>query len=137
MKRNVIHTYRDGIAVVHLIKPINESCIEPRIDLRILHPNGTIDSAKVDYPIPEYNFCLGPSEQFYWYEKAEKTYKQAVEHYREAEEAFWQDCTDGSRPTDVFAKAYQEKNTRFEEIIAIERAILCCGKKLIKENTSG
>ncbi|CAB4403038.1 unnamed protein product [Rhizophagus irregularis] len=62
-----VHTYRDGIAVVHLVKPINESCIEPRIDLRILHPNGTVDSAKVDYPIPEYNFCLGPNG-FYWFD---------------------------------------------------------------------
>ncbi|PKY32789.1 hypothetical protein RhiirB3_532211 [Rhizophagus irregularis] len=61
-------TYRDGIAVIHLIKPINESCIEPRIDLRILHPNGTIDSARVDYPIPEYNFCRGPSEYYYWFD---------------------------------------------------------------------
>ncbi|CAB4403043.1 unnamed protein product [Rhizophagus irregularis] len=60
-----VFSYRDGITVVHLVKPINESCIEPRIDLRILHPNGTIDSAKVDYPIPEYNFCLGPSG-YYW-----------------------------------------------------------------------
>ncbi|CAB4493243.1 unnamed protein product [Rhizophagus irregularis] len=62
-----VHTYRDGIAVVHLVKPINESCIEPRIDLRILHPNGTVDSAKVDYPIPEYNFCRGPNG-FYWFD---------------------------------------------------------------------
>ncbi|PKC55931.1 hypothetical protein RhiirA1_542310, partial [Rhizophagus irregularis] len=83
-----LHTYRDGIAVVHLVKPINESCIEPRIDLRILHPNvkpinesciepridlrilhpnGTVDSAKVDYPIPEYNFCRGPNG-FYWFD---------------------------------------------------------------------
>ncbi|CAB4382853.1 unnamed protein product [Rhizophagus irregularis] len=60
-------SYRDGITVVHLVKPINESCIEPRIDLRILHPNGTIDSAKVDYPIPEYNFCRGPNG-FYWFD---------------------------------------------------------------------
>ncbi|GBC50609.1 uncharacterized protein OCT59_001463 [Rhizophagus irregularis] len=60
-------SYRDGITVVHLVKPINESCIEPRIDLRILHPNGTIDSAKVDYPIPEYNFCLGP-HRYYWFD---------------------------------------------------------------------
>ncbi|PKK69668.1 hypothetical protein RhiirC2_493800 [Rhizophagus irregularis] len=60
-------SYRDGITVVHLVKPINESCIEPRIDLRILHPNGTVDSAKVDYPIPEYNFCRGPNG-FYWFD---------------------------------------------------------------------
>jgi hypothetical protein len=61
------------------------------------------------------------------YEKAEEVYKQAVEHYNEVEEAFWQDCTDGSKPTDVFAKAYREKSTRFEEIIAIFRVMLRCG----------
>ncbi|RIA81069.1 hypothetical protein C1645_837559 [Glomus cerebriforme] len=44
--------------------PINETCIEPRIDLRILYPNGTIEAAKVDYPIPESNFCIG-SDGFY------------------------------------------------------------------------
>ncbi|CAB4403041.1 unnamed protein product [Rhizophagus irregularis] len=62
-----VFSYRDETAVILLIKPINESCVEPRIDLRILHPNGTIDSAKVDYPIPEYNFCLGP-HGFYWFD---------------------------------------------------------------------
>ncbi|CAB4493246.1 unnamed protein product [Rhizophagus irregularis] len=62
-----VFSYRDETAVILLIKPINESCVEPRIDLRILHPNGTIDSAKVDYPIPEYNFCLGPNG-FYWFD---------------------------------------------------------------------
>jgi hypothetical protein len=56
-----IIAFRDETAVIHLVKPINDSCIEPRIDLRILHPNGTIDAAKVDFPIPEYNFCRGPS----------------------------------------------------------------------------
>ncbi|CAB5193391.1 unnamed protein product [Rhizophagus irregularis] len=64
-----VFSYRDGTAVILLIKPINESCVEPRIDLRILHPNGTIDSVKVDYPIPEYNFCLGP-HGFYWFDSA-------------------------------------------------------------------
>ncbi|CAB4382861.1 unnamed protein product [Rhizophagus irregularis] len=62
-----VFSYRDETAVILLIKPINESCVEPRIDIRILHPNGTIDSAKVDYPIPEYNFCLGPNG-FYWFD---------------------------------------------------------------------
>jgi tetratricopeptide (TPR) repeat protein len=65
------------------------------------------------------------------YEKAEAAYKQAVDHYREAEEAFWQDCADGNKnhdkPTDVFAKAYREKSTSFEEIVAIFRAMLRCG----------
>ncbi|GBB90932.1 hypothetical protein RclHR1_01800017 [Rhizophagus clarus] len=42
-----------------MTKPINEICIEPRIDLRILYRNGTIEVARVDYPIPEFNFCNG------------------------------------------------------------------------------
>ena len=48
-----LFTYRDdGTAVINIIKPIN----------------GTIDNAKVDYPIPEYNFCLGPSGIYYWFD---------------------------------------------------------------------
>ncbi|CAB4419576.1 unnamed protein product [Rhizophagus irregularis] len=44
---------------------------------------------------------------------------------------YWQDFSDGNKNhnklTNVFAKAYQEKNTRFEEIIAIFRDMLHCG----------
>ncbi|CAG8517544.1 16437_t:CDS:10 [Funneliformis mosseae] len=56
--------YRDGTSVVYLTKPINETCNEPRIDLRIIHPNGTVDKVEVDYPIPDFNFCLLPNDTY-------------------------------------------------------------------------
>lgn len=43
--------------ILHMTRPINETCIEPQIDLRILHRNDTIEVAWVDYSIPEHNFC--------------------------------------------------------------------------------
>ncbi|CAG8574081.1 17486_t:CDS:10 [Funneliformis caledonium] len=55
-------TYRDGTSVVYLTKPINETCNEPRIDLRVIHPNGTVDVVKVNYPIPDFNFCILPDD---------------------------------------------------------------------------
>ena len=65
------------------------------------------------------------------YEKAEEVYKQAVDVFKKAEMDYWQDFSDGdinhNKLTNVFAKAYREKNTRFEEIIAIFRDMLCCG----------
>jgi hypothetical protein len=73
------------------------------------------------------------SERVLWkrHEKAEEAYKQAADVFKKAEMDYWQDFSDGDKNhnklTDVFAKAYQEKNTRFEKIIAIERAILRCG----------
>ena len=57
-----ILTYSDGTSVVYLTKPINETCNEPRIDLRVIHSNGTVDKVKVDYPIPDFNFCLLPND---------------------------------------------------------------------------
>jgi hypothetical protein len=60
-----ILTFRDRTSVIRLVKPINDSCVDPRINLRILHPNGTIDKAEVDYPIPAFNFCHGYDEKFY------------------------------------------------------------------------
>ncbi|GBC02607.1 hypothetical protein RclHR1_04700009 [Rhizophagus clarus] len=45
---------------MQLIKPVNETCIEPRIDFRVVYPDGTIDVVKIDYPFPEYNFCRIP-----------------------------------------------------------------------------
>jgi hypothetical protein len=64
-KINKVLAFRDKTTVIHLVKPINDSCVEPRINLRILHPNGTIDKAEVDYPIPAFNFCHGFDEKFY------------------------------------------------------------------------
>src|SRR5436305_5974631 len=49
------------LTILHMIKPINNSCIEPEVNFRILYPNGTTEVSKVDYPIPEFNFCVGPS----------------------------------------------------------------------------
>ncbi|CAI2174672.1 3054_t:CDS:10, partial [Funneliformis geosporum] len=57
-KINQILTYPDGISVVFLTKPINDTCNEPRIDLRVIHPNGTVDKVKVEHSIPDFNFCL-------------------------------------------------------------------------------
>jgi hypothetical protein len=65
LKIDKILTFRDRTSIIRLVKPINDSCVEPRIDLRILHPNGTIDKAEVDYPIPAFNFCFGFEENFY------------------------------------------------------------------------
>ncbi|CAI2184724.1 7856_t:CDS:2, partial [Funneliformis geosporum] len=55
-------TYYDGTSVVFLTKPINETCNEPIIILRIIHPNGTVDKAEIDYPIPDFNFCIIPND---------------------------------------------------------------------------
>lgn len=57
-----ILTYRDGTSVAYLTKPINETCNEPRIYLRIIDPNGVVDVAEVDYPIPDFNFCIKPND---------------------------------------------------------------------------
>ena len=43
-----------------MIKPINDLCIEPEVNFCILYSNGTTEVAKVDYSIPELNFCIGP-----------------------------------------------------------------------------
>jgi hypothetical protein len=73
------------------------------------------------------------AERVLWkrYEKAEEVYKQAADVFKKAEMDYWQDFSDGGKNhnklTNVFAKAYQEKNTRFEEIIAIFRDMLRCG----------
>lgn len=50
--------------ILHMTKPINESCIEPQIYLRIIYRNGIIDVAKVNYQIPEFNFCNGTNQIF-------------------------------------------------------------------------
>ncbi|CAI2182418.1 6647_t:CDS:10 [Funneliformis geosporum] len=59
---NQILTYREGTSVVYLTKPINKTCNEPRIDLRVIHPNGTVDVIEVNYPIPDFNFCIIPDD---------------------------------------------------------------------------
>ncbi|CAB4492436.1 hypothetical protein RhiirA5_431649 [Rhizophagus irregularis] len=45
--------------ILHMTRPINETCVEAKIDLRILHQNGIIEVASIDYQIPEHNFCNG------------------------------------------------------------------------------
>jgi hypothetical protein len=57
-----ILTYRDGTSVAYLTKSINETCNEPRVYLRIVNPSGAVDVAEVDYPIPDFNFCLKPND---------------------------------------------------------------------------
>src|SRR2546421_11750167 len=47
--------------ILHMVKPINDCCLESEFDFRTLHLNGTIEVTKLDYPIPEFNFCVGPS----------------------------------------------------------------------------
>ncbi|RIA88249.1 hypothetical protein C1645_826666 [Glomus cerebriforme] len=68
LKIERILTFRDRTSVITLVKPINESCTEPRINLRVLHPNGTIDASEVDYPIPDFNFCRGTDEEFFLFD---------------------------------------------------------------------
>jgi hypothetical protein len=53
-----ILTYRDGTSLIYLTKPINETCNEPRIDLRVLRPDGAVDNVHVNHSIPDFNFCL-------------------------------------------------------------------------------
>ncbi|RIA88250.1 hypothetical protein C1645_775438 [Glomus cerebriforme] len=57
-----ILTYRDGSSIVYLTKPLNETCNESRIDLRIIHPDGAVDVVVVNHPIPDFNFCLKPND---------------------------------------------------------------------------
>ncbi|GBB88775.1 hypothetical protein RclHR1_15380003 [Rhizophagus clarus] len=56
-----ILTYRDGSSLIYLTKPINETCNEPRIDLRVLRQYGAVDNIQVRHSIPDFNFCLKPS----------------------------------------------------------------------------
>ncbi|RIA86161.1 hypothetical protein C1645_878851 [Glomus cerebriforme] len=68
LKLDKVLTFKDKTTIISLVKPINESCVEPQINLRILHPNGTIDAAIVDFPIPESNFCYRPNGNNYWFD---------------------------------------------------------------------
>ncbi|CAB4415415.1 unnamed protein product [Rhizophagus irregularis] len=65
------------------------------------------------------------------HKKAEEAYNLAANICKKAERAFWRDCADGGRNFDKLAGEYtkvnQEKHTRFEEMVVIEQAILCCG----------
>src|SRR5688572_8611992 len=55
-------TFKDEI-VIQMTEGLNKStnCIEPTIHLRYLRRDGTIEPSKVDFPISEINFCLGPT----------------------------------------------------------------------------
>src|SRR3954468_20069909 len=52
----------ENVMVVQLVKPLTKNlCLEPRIELRLVHQNRAVEALIVDYLIPEYNFCLGLS----------------------------------------------------------------------------
>ncbi|CAJ0758683.1 22114_t:CDS:10, partial [Entrophospora sp. SA101] len=50
-------SYGDGTLVIYMVKPINETCIEPKLYIRVIYANGTIETSTQIYPIPEFNFC--------------------------------------------------------------------------------
>src|SRR5436853_1501965 len=48
--------------VIILVRLIDESensnfCLDPKIELRWVHQDGTIEANTVDFQIPEFNFC--------------------------------------------------------------------------------
>ncbi|CAJ0880955.1 6464_t:CDS:2, partial [Entrophospora sp. SA101] len=47
----------NGTLVVYVVKPINETCIEPKFYIRVIYANGTIETSIQTYPVPEFNFC--------------------------------------------------------------------------------
>ena len=51
--------------VVRLVKFIDESdpllCLDPRIILRHVHRDGSVEKITINYPIPKFNFCVGPN----------------------------------------------------------------------------
>ena len=49
--------YRDGTLTIYMVKPINETCMEPKFRIRTIYPNGTTEFNVRSYPIPEFNFC--------------------------------------------------------------------------------
>ncbi|CAJ0745222.1 12874_t:CDS:2, partial [Entrophospora sp. SA101] len=49
--------YIDGTLVIYMIKPINETCFEPKFYIRVIYANGTVETSTQIYPIPEFNFC--------------------------------------------------------------------------------
>ncbi|CAJ0758533.1 11284_t:CDS:10 [Entrophospora sp. SA101] len=50
-------SYGDGTLVIYMVKSINETCIEPKLYIRVIYANGTIETSTQIYPIPEFNFC--------------------------------------------------------------------------------
>jgi hypothetical protein len=59
-------------AVVRLIKFLDTSsetnfCLDPKIRLRWVHQDGTVERGIVDFYVPEHNFCPGP-DGFYPYD---------------------------------------------------------------------
>ena len=63
--------------------------------------------------------------------QAEKAYKQAADERKKAARTYWQEFTDGGKNWDKACKEYdkasKKRRTRFEEMVAIELAILRCG----------
>ncbi|PKK44842.1 hypothetical protein RhiirC2_804021, partial [Rhizophagus irregularis] len=80
------------------------------------------------------------AERALWnqHEEAKKAYEQVANICKKAERAFWRDCADGGinfdKLSDEVEKVIREKYTRFEEMVVIEQAILCCGFILEKIN---
>src|SRR5436305_1318368 len=50
-------SYRDGTLTIYMVKPINETCVDPNFRIRTIYPNGTTEFNVRSYPIPEFNFC--------------------------------------------------------------------------------
>src|SRR5437016_2093892 len=50
-------SYRDGTLTIYMVKPINETCMDPKFRIRTIYPNGTTEFNVRSYPIPEFNFC--------------------------------------------------------------------------------
>ena len=58
----------DDTAVLQIVKPIDtiQYCLKPKVYLRFIHQNSSVNPVTVDYPIPEFNFCPGPNNQYYY-----------------------------------------------------------------------
>src|SRR2546429_339050 len=50
--------FPNGDTLLRFYRPLNDSCNEPNLHLRLLHWNGTISTFNVqNFSIPEFNFC--------------------------------------------------------------------------------
>ncbi|CAJ0756698.1 11286_t:CDS:10 [Entrophospora sp. SA101] len=49
--------YGDGSLVNYMVKPVNETCVEPKFYIRVIYANGTTETSTQIYSIPEFNFC--------------------------------------------------------------------------------
>ncbi|CAG8620402.1 8016_t:CDS:10 [Ambispora gerdemannii] len=51
-------TLEDNTIVIRVTRQKNDTCLEPEISLRILGPIGNVTEVKLNYEIPEFNFCI-------------------------------------------------------------------------------